>query len=114
MIGRCQDLVGATQQTVSNIADIAGRRSTSIAQVVGVDRPGVVSAESLVDSVGIVGVAELLEVILEVVRAAANHGRDLLLGVNVNISFSLCCLQRQRHSDGILYLRQSMLAWKAW
>lgn len=73
-------LVGVSKETVRNVANIARGSTTPITQVVSVDRTRVVGAEGLVDAVGSVGIAELLEVLFEVVGSGDHHGGDLVLG----------------------------------
>jgi hypothetical protein len=67
------------QESVDDIRDIAGGGTTAVAEVVRVHRAGVVGTQGLVDALGRVMVAKLLQVGLVVVGTGANHGGNLLL-----------------------------------
>lgn len=72
-------LVGAAEEAVGDIGDVAGGGAAAVAEVVLVDGARVVLAQRLVDAVGGVGVAKVLQVLLEVVGAGAHHRGDLVL-----------------------------------
>lgn len=76
-------LVGAAEEAVGDIGDVAGGGAAAVAEVVLVDGARVVLAQRLVDAVGGVGVAKVLQVLLEVVGAGAHHRGDLVLGETV-------------------------------
>lgn len=66
-------------QPVSNIANIAWRRPTSIAEIVLIHTPRVIRSQRLENRLLIVCAAILLEVVLEVLRSCHDHTGDLVL-----------------------------------
>jgi hypothetical protein len=94
-------LVGVSLKTVGNVADIAVGGTLAVAQVVVVDRTGVVQARGLVDAGRGPLVADLLEVRLVVLGAGLDHGADLGLLLLCQICISHLFDYQKRHETRI-------------
>jgi len=71
--------ISPSREALSNITDISRRRTSSIAQIITVNRPRVILPQRRVDGLATPLIAPVLKITLEMLRTTTNHGRDLVL-----------------------------------